>query len=146
MVGPSGLEPPTSRLSVVRSSQLSYGPILDFSLLLFFLKRKNGGDKRDRTVDPLLAKQVLSQLSYTPIFRRPAPSKLNNVSYSMLHQTSDLRIAVRDPVTLCLFATQPKPSDSEDKQIAFHAILVCLLRSSLSLLLSTAPRFSLERR
>ena len=27
----------------------------------------NGGDKRDRTVDPLLAKQVLSQLSYTPI-------------------------------------------------------------------------------
>ena len=26
MVGPSGLEPPTSRLSVVRSSQLSYGP------------------------------------------------------------------------------------------------------------------------
>ena len=27
MVGPSGLEPPTSRLSVVRSSQLSYGPV-----------------------------------------------------------------------------------------------------------------------
>ena len=27
VVGPSGLEPPTSRLSVVRSSQLSYGPI-----------------------------------------------------------------------------------------------------------------------
>ena len=25
-----------------------------------------GGDKRDRTVDPLLAKQVLYQLSYTP--------------------------------------------------------------------------------
>ena len=93
MVGPSGLEPPTSRLSVVRSSQLSYGPILDFPLLMFFLKRKNGGDKRDRTVDPLLAKQVLSQLSYTPIFRRPAPSKLNNVSYFAPLQTSDLRIA-----------------------------------------------------
>ena len=30
----------------------------------------NGGDKRDRTVDPLLAKQVLSQLSYTPIYLR----------------------------------------------------------------------------
>ena len=27
VVGPSGLEPPTLRLSVVRSSQLSYGPI-----------------------------------------------------------------------------------------------------------------------
>jgi hypothetical protein len=27
---------------------------------------KNGGRDRDRTGDPLLAKQVLSQLSYTP--------------------------------------------------------------------------------
>ena len=27
----------------------------------------DGGDKRDRTADPLLAKQVLSQLSYTPV-------------------------------------------------------------------------------
>ena len=54
MVGPSGLEPPTSRLSVVRSNQLSYGPV-------------SGGDKRVRTADPLLAKQVLSQLSYTPV-------------------------------------------------------------------------------
>ena len=26
----------------------------------------NGGGERDRTDDPLLAKQVLSQLSYTP--------------------------------------------------------------------------------
>ena len=53
----------------------------------------NGGDKRDRTVDPLLAKQVLSQLSYTPIYLRQgrAPSKLNNVRYSSKHPTSDLR-------------------------------------------------------
>ena len=29
LVGPSGLEPPTLRLSVVRSSQLSYGPVVD---------------------------------------------------------------------------------------------------------------------
>ena len=28
--------------------------------------RHTGGDERDRTVDPLLAKQVLSQLSYAP--------------------------------------------------------------------------------
>ena len=28
----------------------------------------NGGGERDRTDDPLLAKQVLSQLSYTPDF------------------------------------------------------------------------------
>ena len=32
VVGPSGLEPPTSRLSVVRSSQLSYGPVVRFAL------------------------------------------------------------------------------------------------------------------
>ena len=31
------------------------------------LSRMSGGDKRDRTVDPLLAKQVLSQLSYAPV-------------------------------------------------------------------------------
>ena len=45
-----------------------------------------GGDERDRTDDPLLAKQVLSQLSYTPIpFAVGAlirlflePQKLNN--------------------------------------------------------------------
>ena len=27
-----------------------------------------GGAERDRTADPLLAKQVLSQLSYTPVY------------------------------------------------------------------------------
>ena len=53
LVGTSGLEPPTSRLSGVCSNQLSYEPI-------------SGGDERDRTADPLLARQVLSQLSYTP--------------------------------------------------------------------------------
>ena len=59
LVGLGGLEPPTSRLSGVRSNQLSYKPILksfDFS-----------GDEEIRTLDPLLARQVLSQLSYIPI-------------------------------------------------------------------------------
>ena len=67
----SGLEPPTSRLSGGRSNRLSYKPIFR---LAQFPKPKgsldvsiHGGDKRDRTADPLLAKQVLSQLSYTPI-------------------------------------------------------------------------------
>ena len=57
VVGQSGLEPPTSRLSVVCSNQLSYWPIY------------SGGDERNRTADPLLARQVLSQLSYTPTIR-----------------------------------------------------------------------------
>ena len=64
LVGSSGLEPPTSRLSGVRSNHLSYEPIcLDYEAF----HSRLGGDERDRTDDPLLAKQVLSQLSYTPI-------------------------------------------------------------------------------
>ena len=59
VVGLSGLEPPTSRLSGVRSNQLSYRPTY-------------GGDKGIRTLDPLRARQVLSQLSYTP--RNGGPS------------------------------------------------------------------------
>ena len=33
---------------------------------LFVLPSSLGGDEEDRTPDPLLAKQVLSQLSYAP--------------------------------------------------------------------------------
>ena len=36
----------------------------------------NVGDEEDRTPDPLLARQVLSQLSYTPIFGVPAFTRL----------------------------------------------------------------------
>ena len=64
-MGLSGLEPPTSRLSGVRSNRLSYKPICP--AFRFFPSKAVGGDKRIRTDDPLLAKQVLSQLSYTPI-------------------------------------------------------------------------------
>ena len=34
----------------------------------------NGGDEGNRTLDPLLAGQVLSQLSYTPVSLRPVPA------------------------------------------------------------------------
>ena len=63
-MGLSGLEPPTSRLSGVRSNRLSYKPIFvshSFECL-------TNGDGEIRTLDPLLARQVLSQLSYTPIW------------------------------------------------------------------------------
>ena len=53
-MGSNGLEPSTSRLSGARSNHLSYEPV------------SFGGDEEVRTPDPLLAKQVLSQLSYTP--------------------------------------------------------------------------------
>ena len=117
LVGLGGLEPPTSRLSGVRSNRLSYKPIIPDQVLtlapapldgrslrrlrallvpsqkaapfsgvcsdcpatlslpfrfrsiagLCVQTQSAGGDKRDRTVDLLLAKQALSQLSYTPI-------------------------------------------------------------------------------
>ena len=35
-------------------------------------RKRHGGGERDRTDDPLLAKQVLSQLSYTPVVRAHA--------------------------------------------------------------------------
>ena len=63
LVGSSGLGPPTSRLSGVRSNRLSYEPILARLTPHHFY----GGGKRIRTDDPLLAKQVLYQLSYTPV-------------------------------------------------------------------------------
>ena len=117
LVGLGGLEPPTSRLSGVRSNRLSYKPIIPNQVLtlapapldgrslrrlrallvpsqkaapfsgvcsdcpatlslpfrfrsiagLCVQTQSAGGDKRDRTVDLLLAKQALSQLSYTPM-------------------------------------------------------------------------------
>ena len=72
LVGSSGLEPPTSRLSGVRSNHLSYEPIsLQASPPVRSLPRSptHGGDEEVRTPDPLRARQVLSQLSYTPMFR-----------------------------------------------------------------------------
>ena len=35
--------------------------------MLYSFQSTNGGDEEDRTPDPLRARQVLSQLSYTPI-------------------------------------------------------------------------------
>ena len=60
VVGSNGLGPSTSRLSGVCSNQLSYEPISFFPFSRF------GGGNRVRTDDPLLAGQVLYQLSHTP--------------------------------------------------------------------------------
>ena len=60
VVGSNGLGPSTSRLSGVCSNQLSYEPMY-------------GGGNRVRTDDPLLAGQVLYQLSYTPIPLKKMP-------------------------------------------------------------------------
>jgi hypothetical protein len=65
LVGPGGLEPPTSPLSGVRSSQLSYGP--GFRQQTVWVA---GGAGRDRTGDLLNANQALSQLSYSPFEKK----------------------------------------------------------------------------
>ena len=70
-MGSSGLEPPTSRLSGVRSNHLSYEPMCTVRVPFLpvppsLFQERVGGDEEDRTPDPLLARQVLSQLSYTP--------------------------------------------------------------------------------
>ena len=59
---------------VRKLNRLSLGkPIKVFFAYFLVHKKVSGGDKRDRTVDPLLAKQVLSQLSYTPVSSRVRP-------------------------------------------------------------------------
>ena len=73
MVGLGGLEPPTSPLSGVRSNHLSYRPkgqaFLDVCTRMCRLLRRTplkavgGGACRSRTDHPLLAKQVLYQMS-----------------------------------------------------------------------------------
>ena len=70
---------------------------VSLSLVPSSLYQESGGDERDRTDDPLLAKQVLSQLSYTPkyllkIFIRP--SKLNNDLSELPELTLDVKQVV----------------------------------------------------
>ena len=105
LVGSSGLEPPTSRLSGVRSNLLSYEPS-SFSLRpASFQLEFVGGDERVRTDDPLLAKQVLSQLSYTPLCRAAFLRKcFSTFRYALLRAgTSSPRTApLRSPRGLCL--------------------------------------------
>ena len=71
LVGSNGLGPSTSRLSGVCSNQLSYEPMC-------------GGGNRVRTDDPLLAGQVLYQLSYTPIHFALCENKCSPSLGSML--------------------------------------------------------------
>ena len=69
MVDLNGLEPSTSRLSGVRSNQLSYRSVNDLIIITkiiiicqqFF--NKNGGLLGIRTLDPLIKSQLLYQLS-----------------------------------------------------------------------------------
>ena len=90
LVGSSGVEPPTSCLSGMRSNLLSYEPILE--LPVGFLHLSSGGDEGIRTLDPLLAGQVLSQLSYTPsrVFPQTVSEDKTTTSKSFGHLSVSL--------------------------------------------------------
>ena len=93
LVGSSGLEPPTLRLSGARSSLLSYEPVSSVSFPVSFAVSlsRGGGDEGIRTLDPLLAGQVLSQLSYPPVplyFRSPGLFPLLGSLFSLRFSSS----------------------------------------------------------
>ena len=90
LVGSSGLEPPTSRLSGARSNHLSYEP-------------SYGGDERVRTDGLLLARQALSQLSYTPT-QFPASLAGSSLKVLSLHP--------QNHIVLSSFSPQSNPSAS----------------------------------
>ena len=59
-----GLEPTTSAVTGRRSNQLNYQAGLCAELNIS--SAQFGGNNRARTYDPLLVRQMLSQLSYAP--------------------------------------------------------------------------------
>ena len=65
-----GLEPTTSAVTGRRSNQLSYWAITTVVLSHGPFTR-SGGNNRARTYDPLLVRQMLSQLSYASVLTGP---------------------------------------------------------------------------
>jgi hypothetical protein len=55
-----------------------------------YIREESGGRGRDRTGDPLLAKQVLSQLSYTPTVKPFWVKRLKSSSIEGLRHINDL--------------------------------------------------------
>ena len=61
------LSRPEAARAFLLKIQSPFAQRLNLKQLRFPYSRVDGGAERDRTVDPLLAKQVLSQLSYSPL-------------------------------------------------------------------------------
>ena len=83
-MGLSGLEPPTSRLSGVRSNRLSYKPFSDSQLFRFHLIPTVVEMRRIELLTPCLQGRCSPSWATPPYeidscFKGIAPSKLNNV-------------------------------------------------------------------
>ena len=97
-MGLSGLEPPTSRLSGVRSNQLSYRPIMERVMRIelttsawkaevlplnytriYKSRIFPGREDRIRTCDPLVPNQVLYQAELLPVYGAPERSRTPNL-------------------------------------------------------------------
>jgi hypothetical protein len=81
----------------------------------------NGGDGRNRTDDPLLAKQVLYQLSYIPdvvvLHSKTATGQLNKAQSHRQLLTANCQLIVA-PVRLCCCATSARQPSLCDLRLA----------------------------
>ena len=106
LVGSSRLELPTSRLSGARSNLLSYEPIRYVPRYPLHHALTHGGDDGIRTHDPLLAGQVLSQLSYTPIGVSPVSGIFPFLEWSFKIEQQFDRCFVISPYFLGFFYSE----------------------------------------
>ena len=82
-----GLEPTTSAVTGRRSNQLNYQAEYCAELFLRTIPHHFGGNNRARTYDPLLVRQMLSQLSYAPTFFRLLRFRFVYLSNRLLYYT-----------------------------------------------------------
>ena len=131
-MGLGRVELPTSPLSGVRSSHLSYRPGI--------LQPTSGGAGRDRTGDLLRAKQALSQLSYSP-------RKSSEADWTQGPRRPASRPLTKTPELLQRFPERdPRSCDRglewNGCQRASPAAACCCARRGFSL---TPPTFSLRK-
>jgi hypothetical protein len=97
-----------------------------------FACKRGGGDDRDRTDDPLLAKQVLSQLSYAPTLVNPLGLKQeiqrsHPLAHHLAANTTDPRSCRQDH--LVIKKEGPYWWAREDLNLRPHAYQACALTS-----------------
>ena len=82
-------------------------PLLSFQWFSVILPLSRGGDEGVRTPDPLRARQVLSQLSYTPIDKGSIFTSLLKIFSStfVFEQTLKIKQCFRSGLLLCFWSS-----------------------------------------